>query len=218
VEIEMTLTSSIPAADLKKFVEGQKATFSPSVTESCTHLITTQKDVEKNTTKCESGLSQSRALSLTRFTDRAACEIQSCQIVSHEWLLDSLDAKKPLAEEDYILGSDQNGSGQSALQDSADEKTATQDDTKSGTLPGTASVTKKYSKPNVKENASTDAKKDQKKNAQTDSTKKRDFAQLDSIEQDAKKKPKDAQKAGFKSLNIPVDEVFLREERCYKSD
>lgn len=129
-----------------------------------------------------------------------------------------MDAKKPLPEEDYILGSGQNGSGHSAPQDSEDEKTTTQKDPPNRSLPGTASVTKEYSKLNVKDNGSTDAKTNQKRIAQADSTKKRGSAQLDSIEEDANKKPKDAQKAGFHKLNIPVDEVFLREELNYKSD
>jgi poly [ADP-ribose] polymerase len=42
------------AADVKALVEEQGATFSTSVTDLCTHLITTQKEVDKNTMKCES--------------------------------------------------------------------------------------------------------------------------------------------------------------------
>jgi poly [ADP-ribose] polymerase len=41
------------AADIKVFVEEQGALFSSSVTDQCTHLITTQKDIEKKGTKCE---------------------------------------------------------------------------------------------------------------------------------------------------------------------
>lgn len=41
------------AADIKALVEEQGATFSSSVTDQCTHLITTQKDAEKKGTKCE---------------------------------------------------------------------------------------------------------------------------------------------------------------------
>jgi hypothetical protein len=40
-------------ADIKVLVEEQGALFSSSVTDQCTHLITTQKDVEKKGTKCE---------------------------------------------------------------------------------------------------------------------------------------------------------------------
>ena len=159
------------------------------------------------------------SLGIDQIPDRAACEIQSCQIVSIDWLLDSLEAKKPLAEEKYILGSDssQKGSDQDALRDFEDTKTTIQKDTTIGTQNGTATVTVKDSKLDVKDNASTDAKTNAKENAQA-SGKKRGSALLDSMEQDASKKSKDAQKAGFKDLNIPVDEGFLREEIKHKGD
>lgn len=41
------------AADVKTLVEGQGATISKSVTDQCTHLITTAKDAEKKSAKCE---------------------------------------------------------------------------------------------------------------------------------------------------------------------
>jgi poly [ADP-ribose] polymerase len=41
------------AADIKALVEQQGATFSSSVTDQCTHLITTPKDIEKKGIKCE---------------------------------------------------------------------------------------------------------------------------------------------------------------------
>lgn len=200
-------------------MEGQKATFSTSVVESCTHLITTQKDVEKNTTKCEFGLMSTLNMGIDQIPDRAACEIQSCQIVSLDWLLDSLEAKKPLAEENYILGSGsgQNGSDRGAVEDSEDTKTTTQKDMKNGDQKDTTTVTENYSKLNVKDNASTDVKTNAKEKAQA-SGKKRGSTMLDSMEVDASKKTKDAQKAGFKNLNIPVDEGFLREEIKHKGD
>lgn len=40
-------------ADLKTLIEKNGATFSTAVTDDCTHLVTTDKDVEKQTTKCE---------------------------------------------------------------------------------------------------------------------------------------------------------------------
>jgi hypothetical protein len=40
-------------ADLKALIEKNGATFTTTVTEDCTHLVTTEKDVEKQTTKCE---------------------------------------------------------------------------------------------------------------------------------------------------------------------
>ena len=39
-------------ADVKSLVESVGATFTSTVDEDCTHLITTQKDVEKNSAKC----------------------------------------------------------------------------------------------------------------------------------------------------------------------
>jgi poly [ADP-ribose] polymerase len=52
VKIELTCHSTA-AADLRKIVESQGATFSATVGADCTHLVTTQKEVEKNSTKCE---------------------------------------------------------------------------------------------------------------------------------------------------------------------
>lgn len=45
-------------ADLKALIEKNGATFSTSVTDDCTHLVTTEKDGEKQTTKCECTKSQ----------------------------------------------------------------------------------------------------------------------------------------------------------------
>lgn len=39
-------------ADLKALVEKQGATFNATVSSDCTHLVTTQKDVEKKSEKC----------------------------------------------------------------------------------------------------------------------------------------------------------------------
>lgn len=47
------LTIILFTADLKALIEKNGATFSTSVTDDCTHLVTTEKDVEKQTTKCE---------------------------------------------------------------------------------------------------------------------------------------------------------------------
>ncbi|KAL3482347.1 poly polymerase catalytic domain-containing protein [Aspergillus californicus] len=74
-------------ADLKTTIEGNGATFSPSVGADCTHLITTLKEVEKNGTK---------------YTQ--ACGLKKCEIVSITWLLDSDKAKKPVSEKPYYFG------------------------------------------------------------------------------------------------------------------
>lgn len=44
---------TIAVADVKDLVEGQGATFVATVNDECTHLITTEKDVEKKSAKCE---------------------------------------------------------------------------------------------------------------------------------------------------------------------
>jgi hypothetical protein len=43
-------------ADLKALITDQGASFSNSVSAECTHLVTNEKDVEKNSNKCESRL------------------------------------------------------------------------------------------------------------------------------------------------------------------
>ncbi|KAJ0423742.1 poly polymerase catalytic domain-containing protein [Aspergillus carlsbadensis] len=74
-------------ADLRKIVESHGATFSSTVAADCTHLVTTQKEVEKNSTKFQQ-----------------ACGIQKCEIVTLNWLLDSDQAKKPASEKSYHFG------------------------------------------------------------------------------------------------------------------
>ncbi|KAJ5766152.1 uncharacterized protein N7511_003768 [Penicillium nucicola] len=74
-------------ADLKSMIEDNGATFSTAVTDDITHLITTEKDVEKKTAK---------------YTQASA--IAKCQIVSLAWLTESTEAKKPLPEKQYLLG------------------------------------------------------------------------------------------------------------------
>lgn len=50
--MNVVLTMSI--ADLKALVENQGATFNATVLPDCTHLVTTQKDVDKKSEKCMS--------------------------------------------------------------------------------------------------------------------------------------------------------------------
>ncbi|KAL4765399.1 putative poly(ADP)-ribose polymerase PARP [Aspergillus foveolatus] len=73
--------------DLKSIVERHGATFTSSVRTNCTHLIATQKEIDKNGTKY-----------------KHACDLQSCEIVSLDWLLDSDKAKKPVSEAPYRFG------------------------------------------------------------------------------------------------------------------
>ncbi|KAH1474996.1 hypothetical protein KXX26_004455 [Aspergillus fumigatus] len=104
--------SGYKQADLKAIVEGQGATFSTTVSEGCTHLVTTQKEVEKGTVKY-----------------KQACNVPGCDVVSLEWLLDSQKAGKPLASKSYFLtaGAASVGQGQNV------------DGTGTGTAPAPAS-------------------------------------------------------------------------------
>lgn len=70
--VDKTDSHAFPTADLKYLMEDHDATFSPSVTDECTHLVTTQKDVEKNTAKCKFAAFQCRDLALTEYS-RQSC-------------------------------------------------------------------------------------------------------------------------------------------------
>ncbi|KAL5043795.1 hypothetical protein BDW71DRAFT_187388 [Aspergillus fruticulosus] len=74
-------------ADLRAIVERYGATFTSSVSTDCTHLIATQKEVDKNGTKY-----------------KHACDLQNCEVVTLGWLLDSDKAKKPVSEAPYRFG------------------------------------------------------------------------------------------------------------------
>ncbi|KAL2818856.1 poly polymerase catalytic domain-containing protein [Aspergillus granulosus] len=74
-------------ADLKKIVESQGATYVSTVGHDCTHLVTTQKEVDKNGTKFQ-----------------RACCVPKCEIVTLDWLLASDKAKKPVSEKSYHFG------------------------------------------------------------------------------------------------------------------
>ncbi|KAJ6129548.1 hypothetical protein N7512_002328 [Penicillium capsulatum] len=76
-------------SDIKTLAEGEGAEFNFSVTDRCTHLITIQKDIDKKTTKYQAAI---------KF---------SSHVVSLEWLLKSVEAKKPLPEKTFLLDSDQ---------------------------------------------------------------------------------------------------------------
>ncbi|KAJ5581077.1 hypothetical protein N7450_007378 [Penicillium hetheringtonii] len=144
-------------ADLKTLILNQGACFSNSVTVECTHLVTNGKDVEKNSTKYQ-----------------AACNSDKCQIVSLDWLLESVKANKPLSEKAYVLGQSQPAQG----------------DTKNG-------------------NAETMKQEPEENNGATKS-KKRGIKKENDQEEEPNKKQKDSQRAGFKSLNVPIDEAALR--------
>ncbi|PGH23442.1 hypothetical protein AJ80_02552 [Polytolypa hystricis UAMH7299] len=72
-------------ADLKDMVESNGGTFSPKVTDSCTHLVCTQKEVDGNGTKY-----------------KQATSIKDVKIVSLDWLVDSVTKKKRAKEAPYL--------------------------------------------------------------------------------------------------------------------
>ncbi|OJJ48899.1 hypothetical protein ASPZODRAFT_157407 [Penicilliopsis zonata CBS 506.65] len=85
----ITLSGTFPGykqADLKTIVESHGATFSSTVTEECTHLVTTQKEVDKKGSKYKQAL-----------------KVYTCHIVSLDWLVESDEAKKPLGEKGYLF-------------------------------------------------------------------------------------------------------------------
>ncbi|KAL2863670.1 putative poly(ADP)-ribose polymerase PARP [Aspergillus lucknowensis] len=96
-EVVVAVSGTFPGykqAGLKAIVERHGATFSSSVGNDCTHLVTTQKEVEKNGTKYQQ-----------------ACALKKCEIVSLDWLLDSDKAKKPVSEKPYHFHTHNNSSG-----------------------------------------------------------------------------------------------------------
>lgn len=88
-------------------IEDNGATFSTSVTDDLTHLVTTDRDVDKESTKCEYAKYDHIAIvifCLTNQLDKQASAVTGCQIVSLDWLTESTEKKKPLPEGRYILG------------------------------------------------------------------------------------------------------------------
>ncbi|KAE8371076.1 poly polymerase catalytic domain-containing protein [Aspergillus bertholletiae] len=141
--------SGYKQADVKKLVEGQGAKFSTTVTGDCTHLITTQREVDNVNSKY-----------------KQACNVYNCNIVTIDWLLESIEAKKPVPEKSYLLG---------------------------------------------RKDAKADDKKDEEDTDKKEKKKRTLEEVLDVSEDISNKKPKDAQKMGSKTLNVPVDEA------CYLS-
>ncbi|PWY84776.1 poly polymerase [Aspergillus heteromorphus CBS 117.55] len=78
-------------ADLKNIVSRQGGKFSSTVTEECTHLITTEKEVDNRSVK----YTQAR-------------KVYTCNIVSLAWLVDSDAEGKRLDEKDFLMGADNN--------------------------------------------------------------------------------------------------------------
>ncbi|KAJ5833700.1 poly polymerase (Poly synthetase) [Penicillium riverlandense] len=78
--------SGIRHHQVKQVVEEQGARFAYLVTHQCTHLVTTQRDVDCQTWKV-----------------RRARALQSCAVVSLRWLTESLKKKTPLSTQTFLL-------------------------------------------------------------------------------------------------------------------
>jgi poly [ADP-ribose] polymerase len=103
--METVLTPDTGLADLKSMIEENGATFSTSVTDELTHLVTTDRDVEKESTKCECAkYDDTVTFCLMNQLDKQASAVADCQIVSLDWLIKSAEKKKPLPEGQYVLG------------------------------------------------------------------------------------------------------------------
>ncbi|CAG8909903.1 unnamed protein product [Penicillium egyptiacum] len=181
-------------ADLKALIEKNGATFSTAVTDDCTHLVTTEKDVEKQTTKY-----------------KQASQLANCHIVPLSWLVESDKAKKPLPESNYSFGqADQAPQADDDTQKNVDGIAALPADNKRTTRKRGADAT---SAANDSDKTTNDTQKNgtsRKGNPNVDkqpTTKKR-AADEEPVKKGANKKIKDIQKTATKAINVPIDEGF----------
>ncbi|KAJ5157758.1 uncharacterized protein N7482_008858 [Penicillium canariense] len=191
-QAEMRLTLFLLPADIKALVEEQGATFSSSVTDQCTHLVTTEKDAEKKGIKYQ-----------------AASKSVICQVVSLDWLLDSVEKKKPIAEKAYLLGAADAANGPDSKQD--DKKVIKKANGKAKVQATDKNGNGVVDSQDAKEDDQKDAKKASKKSGTGNASKKRVIKEEDDEEpaDESNKKQKDSQKASFKQLIVPVDEEFM---------
>ncbi|KAI9370246.1 poly polymerase catalytic domain-containing protein [Aspergillus egyptiacus] len=71
---------------LMRIIQNLGAVYSRKLTVQCTHLVTTEREVRRNSDKV-----------------RRAYNAYTCEIVSQDWLTDSYTAQKPLPEEGYAI-------------------------------------------------------------------------------------------------------------------
>ncbi|KAK4869128.1 hypothetical protein LT330_006128 [Penicillium expansum] len=185
---------NLKQADLKALIEKNGATFSTSVTDDCTHLVTTEKDVEKQTTKY-----------------KQASQVANCHIVPLSWLLESDQAQKPLPESKYSFGqADQADQADDDTQKTAYASASVPTDNKRTLRKrGVAAVSvendaDKTTVDTKKNGANGKAKSSEDKKP---ATKKRG-ADEDPVKNGSNKKKKDTQKTTTKAINIPIDEGF----------
>lgn len=104
-----------------------------------------------------------------------------------DWLLRSVDGKKPLAEKPYLLG-----------QSDEDEPK------KNG------NAKKSEAEPEVKDEDEAEDEAAKKSDVIKKNDKKRGIKQEDDQTDESNKKQKDSQKVGFKSLNVPLEEAAVK--------
>ncbi|KAF7712855.1 Uncharacterized protein PECH_001992 [Penicillium ucsense] len=193
-------------ADIKGLVENQGATFTSTVTDECTHLITTLKEVEKRTTKY-----------------LAASQLPKCKIVSIDWLLASSQKKNAIAEKPYLLDAD-------ATADAGVADNESKQSSKRATRKAPAKSVDKdlvAGDGNLKKDADDEddetAKKAIKSEEPAKSAKKRKIKEEDDDVQGItsskrqKVAPGAAPKAPPKALVVPVDSKFLLQESKFKN-
>ncbi|KAJ5209988.1 hypothetical protein N7491_009799 [Penicillium cf. griseofulvum] len=185
---------NLKQADLKSMIEKNGATFSSSVTDDCTHLVTTEKDVQKQTTKY-----------------KQASQLANCRIVPLLWLIESDEAKKPLAESKYSSFAQADQASQA--DENADTKAA--DGSESGPADNKRITRKRgvvvaSAENNAEETTNNTKKNGLKGKVQPSEDKKvvgkKRGADEDTVENASNKKAKDIQKTGTKAINVPIDE------------
>ncbi|EEP79451.1 hypothetical protein UREG_04297 [Uncinocarpus reesii 1704] len=180
-------------ASLKSLVETHGGTFSAKVTDDCTHLISSAKEFENNGTKNKQAASN------------------NVDVVSVDWLLDSIASKKCKKEADYLwstLRSSQaapapTSNGTTDATPAANpRRSARNSQAQSQSQAQAQSQPQPQSQPQSQSQAKT-TKKGNKRTLDATATDTTDTAKADS--QPPAKKQKDAQKTPPKKQNILVD-------------
>ncbi|PGH29060.1 poly [ADP-ribose] polymerase [[Emmonsia] crescens] len=169
-------------------IESGGGTYSPKLIDTCTHLVTTQKDVDDNKPKC-----------------KQAASIKGIKIVSWNWLLDSAADGKPASETSYLLTTT------TAPIPASNGRPVRSSRTKQQPNGTNASV----SVDDNKDDQPTKDTKPSKGKKQTANSKTKRPIAADDDEDDTTsksqdeppvKKQKDAQKASSPTIKVPVDE------------
>ncbi|KAK2804111.1 hypothetical protein FQN50_006739 [Emmonsiellopsis sp. PD_5] len=178
-------------AGLRDVIEMNGGTYSAKVVDTCTHLITTQKDVDGNAPKYKQALS-----------------IDGINIVSVDWLLDSQIAKKHLPESSYIMVS------ANAVQAPAPNRRSARS-SKTNQQPDGVDTKATADEDKDDDDPPKDAKPAKGKKKSDSSKGKRSLADANGDDDSSKatakdeppsKKQKDYQKASTPTLKVPVDE------------